>query len=98
MDGRKVTFSDNRHDTIFHILGADLPISIGGHQVMASSDKQALYTIGNTDSDFKDLYKYSCNGTINDCKWMEMDLKLKYGRYSTVVMQIPNELVNKLCT
>ena len=79
------------------ILGTDLPISISGHQVVTSSDKQVLYTVGQTNLDFKYIFMHSCNGTLDNCKWETADVKLQYGRYSAVAMLMPDELINKLC-
>ena len=77
--------------------GPDLPVSVSHHQLVASTDKTCLYTIGNTGSNGKDIYKLSCAGVISDCLWTKADVQLKYGRFSPVAMYVPEALVSKLC-
>ena len=66
--------------------------------MVASADKQYLYMIGNYVSGHRhEIYRFSCNGSINDCEWAKIDTELAYGRYQGVAFPIPNALVNKLC-
>ena len=78
-------------------IGADLEVEIQGYEMVASPDKQFLFTIGNKDDKYdKDIYKFSCSESINDCKWTKWS-ELKYGREYPVAFPIPDDLVNKLC-
>ena len=85
------------------LLGADFPSGsyVHGydhshHDMVASYDKSFLYTIGNAGS-LKDIHKYSCSGSITNCKWTKINVQLKYGRRSTVAFTIPEALATKLC-
>ena len=44
-----------------------------------------------------EIYRFSCNGSINDCVWAKIETELAYGRRDHVAFPIPNALVNKLC-
>ena len=43
------------------------------------------------------IYRFSCNGSINDCEWAKIETELPHRRYDHVAFPIPNALVNKLC-
>ena len=64
--------------------------------MVASSDGQNLYTIGN-DFGQQDIYRFSCNNDINDCAWTKIDTELQYGRFDAVAFNIPESLAQKLC-
>ena len=66
--------------------------------MVASADKQYLYMIGNAKSGHEqEIYRFSCNDSINDCEWAKIDTELAHGRSDHVAFPIPNALVNKLC-
>merc|ERR1719367_275582 len=78
--------------------GVEFPITIFNPQIVASKDKQNLYTFGNVkDRHNKEIYKLSCLESINNCAWTKIDTKLTLERYGTVAMRIPNALADKLC-
>ena len=62
--------------------------------MVASADKQTLYTIGFGQ---QDIYRFACNQSIKDCEWTKMDQTLQYGRYAAVAFSIPDSLAKKLC-
>ena len=73
---------------------------LGGNQMVASSDKTKLYTIGNKDSAHsKKIFEFSCpEKSIMKCKWREMPLtKLKEEREGAVAIPISDELAKKIC-
>ena len=81
-------------------IGVDFPIAIANHKIVASMDNQFLYTIGNSQSsnvNNRDIYKFSCLESINDCKWTKVETRLKYGRSFAAAMRIPKALAEKLC-
>ena len=84
---------------VFHTyLGDEFPVNIFDFHIVASKDKQNLYTIGNVnDPHNKEIYKLSCLESINNCTWTKIDTKLNLERYGTVAMRIPNTLADKLC-
>ena len=66
--------------------------------MVASADKQYLYMIGNDVWGHEHaIYRFSCNGSINDCEWAKIETELAHGRYDHVAFHIPNALVNKVC-
>ena len=66
--------------------------------MVASADKQYLYMIGNDVWGHEHaIYRFSCNGSINDCVWAKIETELAYGRRDHVAFPIPNALVNILC-
>ena len=68
------------------------------HHIVASKDKQNLYTIGNGYVKHNnDIYMLTCLESINNCTWTKIDTKLSLERYGTVAMRIPNALADKLC-
>ena len=68
------------------------------NQMVASADKQHLYMIGNYEYGHRhEIYRFSCNGSINDCEWAKIDTELAHGRSDHVAFPIPNALVNKIC-
>ena len=77
------------------ILGKDLPVPHVGHQMVSSSNKQALYTIGTYGR--KDIYRFSCNESITDCEWSKLENRLQHDRYFHVAFNIPDKLAKKLC-
>ena len=81
------------------ILGADLPVNHAGHQMVASFDKQFLYDLVNGyHGDGKNIYKYSCSGTITNCRWTMIGTKaVQAKRYYSVAFPITNYLAKKLC-
>ena len=81
--------------TDIFILGPDSPNVLVDHQMVASSDKTKLYTIGNKISaDNKRIFQLTCWPL---CVWKEMKTKLKEGRYGHVAIPISNELTKKIC-
>ena len=103
MDGKQVEIlidvSVNWDERNVLILGVNPPVKIRMHEIVSSKDKQALYTIGNSeDSNNKDIFKFACTNTINDCKWTKAPTQLQHGRYFTVAIPIPEALVNKYCS
>ena len=87
-------------------LGVDIPSNgqMFNFVMVASSDKRAVYTIGDglhhweygtKQGDI--IWKFSCSNGIEQCTWTEIPTKLKYGRLNTVAMTIPNALADKLC-
>ena len=68
------------------------------NNMVASADKQYLYMIGNSDLGHRhEIYRFSCNDSINDCEWAKIDTELAHGRFYHVAFPIPNALVNKVC-
>ena len=97
-----------RHDNIYlkysclilsNISGNDMPVSKSYFQMVSSADKKSLYAIGGASGkeSGKEIYKFSCTGSINNCQWQKSNTALKYGRYSFVAIPIPNSLADKLC-
>ena len=81
--------------TDIFILGPDSPNVLVDHQMVASSDKTKLYTIGNRiEADNKKIFQFSCE---NGCVWKELTTKLKKGRMGAVAFPISNELTQKIC-
>ena len=82
------------------LVGPNFPVRIAKHEMVASYNKELLYTIGNTYSSNRgEIYEFSCADSIDDCKWNKTATKLlNYGRYNTVAMPIhDNALIDKLC-
>ena len=78
--------------------GADMPVPINHHQMIASQDKQIVYTIGNdVYSQSQKIWRYFCNGDISKCQWTKMETQLQYGRGRFVAFPIPNSLASKFC-
>jgi len=83
--------------------GPEAPIELRYHQMVASSDKTKLYTIGNLSHDKnKKIFEFSCtekckNCPFTKCKWTEMATKLKEGRFGAVAFPISDELTKKIC-
>ena len=77
-----------------------MPVTNFYFQMVSSADKKSLYAIGglgsNNDSP-KEIYKFSCTGSINNCQWQKSDTTLKYGRHRFVAIPIPTFLADKLC-
>ena len=82
--------------TSVFIVGADLPVDIHHHEIVASAGN--LYTIGNESSINKDIFKFECNNSIKNCSWSKIQTKLQYDRKYSVAMAIPDALANKLCS
>ena len=75
-----------------------MPVWFDDHWFVASSNQQALYTIGNDNTQFnKNIYKFSCSGSIDNCAWTLMKTKLRYGRNFPIAFSIPDDLAIKLC-
>ena len=79
----------------FEKIGVDLPVSGTSAVMVASPSKDSLYIVG-VGNEKKDIYQFTCNGNMN-CKWTEIESKLKYKHSSGVAMAIPNSLANKIC-
>ena len=79
------------------ISGDDLPVTKFYFQMVETLDKTAVYAIGGDGDNPKDIYKFSCSGAINTCKWTKSNTALKYGRWNFVAIPIPNSLADKLC-
>ena len=97
MDGKEVGFITN--EILFlnrFFAGTDLPIGHHDFQLMASTDKLHLYTIGNERSG-KDIYQFSCTDSINDCRWAKTETETKHTIFNLVAMTMPNASANKLC-
>ena len=77
-------------------MKVDFPTAITDHKMVASTDNQFLYIIGNSRSNSRDIYKFSCPESIDDWKWTKIETRLKYGRYYAVAMRIPTALASKL--
>ena len=79
------------------ILGVDLPVNHGFHEMVASNDNKYLYTIGNGySSNNNDIFKFACTNSITNCSWTKLETKLQIGRYSTVAIPLPDSMANKL--
>ena len=79
------------------LVGPNFPVRIAKHEMVASYNKELLYTIG-SNYNSNEIYEFSCADSIDDCKWNKTATKLRYGRYNTVAMPIyDNDLINKLC-
>ena len=74
-----------------------MPVTKYYFQMVETLDKTALYAIGGSSSNSKEIYKFSCSGAINTCKWTKSNTALKYGRWNFVAIPIPNSLADKLC-
>lgn len=83
------------------ILAPDSPVPLYYHQMVASSDKTKLYTIGNHYYPSwinKKIFEFSCEDkSVTKCKWTEMVTKLKDDRFFHVAFPISNELTEKIC-
>ena len=82
-----------------YTLGQDLPIQRYYNEMVSSPDKKSIYVIGGDGSKAAndDIYKFSCTGAINTCKWTKSKTALKYGRRNFVALPISNYLADKLC-
>ena len=78
-----------------YISGQDLPVQRYSHEMVSSPDKKSVYLIGGYSN--KEIYKFSCTGAINTCKWTKSKTELKYERKNFVAIPIPNYLADKLC-
>ena len=79
------------------LVGPDFPVRIAKHEMVASYNKELLYTIG-SNYNRNEIYEFSCADSIDYCKWRKMPNRLRYSRYHTVAMPIyDNALINKLC-
>ena len=77
-----------------------MPITKYYFQMVETLDKTAVYAIGGYGAhryNPSDIYKFSCSGAINTCKWTKSKTVLKYGRWNFVAIPIPNSLADKLC-
>ena len=74
-----------------------MPVTKYYFQMVSSAGKKSLYAIGGAGSNNKEIYKFSCTGSINNCEWQKSSTALKYGRKSFVAIPIPNALADKLC-
>ena len=74
-----------------------MPVTKYYFQMVETLDKTALYAIGGSGSNNEEIYKFSCSGAINTCKWTKSNTALKYGRWNFVAIPIPNSLADKLC-
>ena len=77
------------------ILGVDLPVNHGYHEIVASKDNKYLYAIGNYNSP-NDIYRFTCTNSITNCSWTKIETKLQYGRRDTVAIPLPDSIANKL--
>ena len=88
---------------ILHYISGDdfdLPFDKYNFQMVSPPDKKALYAIGGhkfNQGDLKNIYKFSCTGGINTCKWTKSDTTLGFRHYEFVAIPIPLTLTNKLC-
>ena len=73
-----------------------MPNGSYSHEMVSSSDKKSVYLIGGI-SNKKNIFKFSCTGAINTCKWTKSKTALKDGRSNFVAIPIPNYLADKLC-
>ena len=73
-----------------------MPVQRYYNEMVSSPDKKSIYVIGGNDGE-KDIYKFSCTGAINTCKWTKSKTALKYGRRNFVALPISNYLADKLC-
>ena len=81
-----------------YTLGQDLPVQRQDNEMVSSPDKKSIYVIGGYEGEEKkDIYKFSCTGAINTCKWTKSKTALKYGRRNFVALPISNYLADKLC-
>ena len=76
--------------------GPNMMVGKYHHQMVSSPDKKVLYALGGA-NDKKGIYKLTCSGAINTCRWTKTRTSLKYGRQDFVAIPIPNTLANKLC-
>ena len=77
-------------------LGADLPEAMIYVEFMSA--KGNLYTIGNNWRLRMEIsYKYSCEGSINSCKWTKVGIKIKGRPTEAIGFSIPDSFVDKLC-
>ena len=80
---------------MFFNLGPNIP-NIAYHNMVVSTDKRLLYTLGGGSSG-KNIYQFSCSGGITTCKWVKNAVQLKNARYAAVAFTIPDALAYKLC-
>merc|ERR1711976_110095 len=77
---------------------ADIPVKLADAQIVASPNKDELFTFGNNyDSNNKDIYRFSCQGNSDSCSWTKTNLQLKHGREEAVAFAISDGLAEKLC-
>ena len=76
-----------------------MPVPNKEFAIVTSVDKKSLYAIAGSGSggSSSDIYKYSCTGHINTCKWTETSTTLKFARQDFVAIPIPDSLADKLC-
>ena len=83
-----------RHFIIDFISG-NANLEVFGGRLMPAFNNGALFAIGNYNT--PNVYKFSCEGDIGNCKWDLTGIKLVDYRSSLVAMVIPNDMANKLC-
>ena len=81
---------------MFFNLGPNIP-NIAYHNMVVSTDKRSLYTIGGSGGNGKNIYQFSCSGGITTCKWVKNAVQLKNSRQNAVAFTIPDALAYKLC-
>ena len=78
----------------------DLPGSaIQRHNFITTPDGKGVLSIGGwAGGNGQDrIYELKCTQSLQDCNWITLTQKLKYPRYSSVAMLIPDSLATDLC-
>ena len=76
-------------------------MSMWNHYMITSPDEKGVIVIGgdlkpgNTQQD--KIYELKCTNSLETCKWVTLQQKLKYARESFVAMLIPDSLAHDLC-
>ena len=82
------------------VKGQDLPASLNQHRMVPTPDGKGVLVIGGDvgDDNVQDsIYELKCSSTLESCKWITLEQKLKYAREAFVSMLIPDSLAKDLC-
>ena len=88
-------FQKIEHDLILILAGPQLPQTCDHPSIVQSPDGQGVILLGCFENGEPTDAIYELVNTQNKgLMWEKMSQKLKYPRYDTVAMLIPDELVN----
>ena len=74
--------------------------AIQRHNFIPTPDGKGVLSIGGwaDGGDGEDnIYELQCTQSLQDCAWITLKQKLKYPRYSSLAMLIPDSLASDLC-
>ena len=72
-----------------------MPVNIFDHHILPTPDGKGVLFFGGEDQD--KIFELKCNESLEDCKWITLQQKLKYPRFASVAMLIPDSLANEIC-